>query len=322
MMTLVKTILCFLCIAYSCVSYGFEDTGGFYREEIFQANPGQTCGSLCISNPNYFEGYIYQQERNSRLFGPGSIDITKEREEEKITALNYKKLRGRDRIQGLGWGPDSKVNKFFTRQSVRWSRVARDAGFQVAENDRSLGSALWRETRKPILSNIRERLTRPYRSKKLKLGEKVQVWLLEQAVDTGASSLDLDSFGGVQGRNANVDFDISDLIVKFNPRLDPFKGKYGIRFKAQKYSRKNRPIFMGVNVNYCNSDTGFGDRLCSFEHEFSTNFSFINPSKRWSCAAYVSYQTESLDEDAYLIDGQIFDHQPWVGGVTVTYSFY
>lgn len=322
MMTLVRTILCFLCIASSFVSYAYEDTGGFYRQENFQANQGQTCGSLCISNPNYFEGYIYQQERNARLLGPGSVDITQRREQEKLNALNYKKSRGHDRIQGLGWGPDSKVNKFFTRQSVRWSRVARDAGFQVAENDRSLGSALWREVRKPVLYSLRDRLTRPYKSKKLKLSEKVQVWFLEQAVDTGASTLDLDSFGGADGPNSNVDFDISDLIVKYSPRLDPFKGRYGIRFKARKHSRKNRPVSIGLNGNYCNSEAGFGDRLCAYEYELSTNVSFVNPSKRWSCAAYVSYRTESLDEDAYLFDGQIFDHKPWLGGVTVTYSFY
>jgi hypothetical protein len=134
--------------------------------------------------------------------------------------------------------------------------------------------------------------------------------------------LNLDSFGGVQGRGSNVDFDIKNLIVKFNPRLDPFKGKYGVRFKAQRYNRKNRPVFLGLNANYCNSDTGFGSRLCTFEYELSTNVSFVNPSRRWASSAYISYQTESLDEDAYLIDGQLFDHQPWVGGITVTYSFY
>jgi len=41
---------------------------------------------------------------------------------------------------------------------------------------------------------------------------------------------------------------------------------------------------------------------------------------QWS--VFLSYQTESLDEEAYQVDGESFDHKPWVGGVQLTYAFY
>jgi len=316
-----KAILALLLAAFCHESYAYDDTGAFYRNTVAPVAPGQSCGSLCLSSPNYYEGYLYQQERNRRF-----VDVGTERsgryKKRKANALNYRQINNLDWIRGLGWGPDTNVSRFFSRQSVRWSRVARDAGFQVAERGDSLHSALWREVRKPILYNLRDRLRAPYKAKKLNLSEKIRVWLVEQAVDTGASTLDLDSSGVEQGLDANTDFGITNTLVKFNPRLDPFKGRYGIRFKAKRYMRKNRPVQLAINANYCNALAGFGNRLCAFEYELSTSFAFVNPSRKWSCSSYVSYQTEALDDEVYIVDGQFFDHKPWLAGVTFTYAFY
>lgn len=320
-MAFLRTLLFSMLMAFCLKSLAYDDTGAFYRNEAAPVAPGQTCGSLCLSSPNYFEGYLYQQERNRRFVDIGNEEV-KTVKKRKATALNYREINNLDHIRGLGWGPDTEVSKFFSRQSIRWSRVARDAGFQVAERGESLHSALWREIRKPILYNLRDKLRAPYREKKLRLSDKIQVWLVEQAVDTGASTLDLDSSGVEQGLDANTDFGISNTRLKFNPRLDPFKGRYGVRFKAKRFVKRSRPIQLAFNANYCNALAGFGDRLCAYEYEFSTSFAFVNPSRKWSCSTYVSYQTEALDDEVYVIDGQIFDHKPWLAGVTLTYAFY
>gem|GEM_PF-2055726 len=316
-----KTLLISMLFAFGMSAQAYDDTGAFYRNESANVAPIQSCGSLCLSSPSYYEGYLYQQERNGRFVDLGTKDV-KRLKKKKANALNYREINNLDWIRGLGWGPNTDVSRFFSRQTVRWSRVARDAGFQVAERGKSLHSALWREVRKPILYSIRDKLRAPYRRKKLSLNEKIQVWFVEQAVDTGASTFDLDSSGVEQGLNSNTDFGISNTLIKFNPRLDPYKGRYGIRFKAKRYVKRSRPVQLAFNANYCNALTGFGDRLCAFEYEFSTSFSFVNPTRKWSCSTYVSYQTEALDDEFYIVDGQRFDHKPWLAGVTLTYAFY
>ena len=240
-MIFLRTILFSALLALCVESYAFDDTGAFYRNEAAPVAPGQSCGSLCLSSPNYYEGYLYQQERNRRFVDIGR-DKDKVIKKRKATALNYRQINNLDMVRGLGWGPDTDVSKFFSREAVRWSRVARDAGFQVAERDKSLHSALWREIRKPVLYNLRDRLRAPYRGKKLSLSEKIQVWLVEQTVDTGASTLNLDSSGVEQGLDSNTDFGISNTRLKFNPRLDPYKGRYGIRFKAKRFVKRSRPV--------------------------------------------------------------------------------
>lgn len=320
-MAYTRKILFFILLSFALEVFSYEDTGGFYRDEVFSGSQGNTCGSLCIANPNYYEGYLFQQERNARLFSPEIIDVNKRRAE-KLNALNYKKFRSRDRIQGLGWGPDSMTSKFVMRRRVRVSRALRDMGFQVEENNRSLSKAFLREIRKPLLFGLRDRITAPYKKQKLTLGEKARLWFLEQSVDAGASSLDLDSFGGSEGQSFNTNFDIKDFIVKFSPRVDPVRGRYGIRFKARQYLRKSRPLYMAFSANYCNTSTGFGNRVCRYQHELSTSFSFINPTRRWSYSAYLSYQTDSLDPDAYIIDGIPYEHKPWITGINLTYAFY
>ena len=229
-MAYTRTVVFFILLSFTLKVFAYEDTGGFYRDEVFSGIQSSTCGSLCIANPNYYEGYLYQQERNARLFSPEIIDVNKRRNQE-LNALNYRKFKSKDRIQGLGWGPDTKVSKIVVRRQVRVARALRDMGFQVEENNKSLSSAFWREIRKPVLFGIRDRITAPYKKKKLTLGEKARVWFLEQTVDAGASSLDLDSFGGAEGQSFNTNFDIKDFIVKFYPRVDPVRGRYGLGLK-------------------------------------------------------------------------------------------
>ncbi len=318
-MAYVRCLFLFIALSFTLQAFSYEDIGGFYRDEFSPVLETATCGSLCISSPNYYEGYLYQQERNSRLFAP---EIMKLKPTEEMNASNYKKFRNWDRIQGLGWGRNSKVSKFVLRRRISMARVLRDTGYQVAEKEKSLSSAFWREMRKPILYGLRDWITAPYKKRKLTLGEKTRIWFLEQTVDAGASTLDLDSFGGARNQSFNANFNIRDLIFKFYPRLDPVKGRYGVKFKARKYLVRSRPVYFGLGLNYCNSSAGFGNKICGYEHEVSTSFSFVNPSRKWAYSMYVSYQTNSLDEDAYVVDGEPYDHKPWVSGVRVTYAFY
>ncbi|MGH1467486.1 MAG: hypothetical protein ACRBBP_01210 [Bdellovibrionales bacterium] len=316
-----RIVIFFMMLSFALRVFAYEDGGGFYRDEVYPVGESSTCGSLCISSPNYYEGYLYQQERNSRLFAP-EVMMVKTRREEDMNALNYKKFGPADLFRGLGWGPNTEVSRMVMKRRIRISRALRDMGFQVEENNKSLSSAFWREIRKPFLYGIRDRLTAPYKKKKLTLGEKTKVWFLEQTVDAGASSLDLDSFGGSDGQSFNTNFNIKNFILKFYPRVDPVKGRYGVRFKARKHISKHRPLHFGLSANYCNSSTGFGNKVCRYQHELSTSFSFINPTKRWACSAYLSYQTDSLDPDAYVVDGESYEHKPWITGVSVTYAFY
>ncbi len=317
-MAYTRTIIPLILLSFAFQTFAYEDGGGFYRDDAYSIGERSTCGSLCILSPNYYEGYLYQQERNSRLFAP-EIIITSTQQEDKINALNYK---SKDLLQGLGWGPDTNVSKLVVKRRIRIARALRDMGFQIAENNKSLKSAFWREIRKPILYSLRDRITEPYKKKKLSLNEKTKIWFLEQTVDAGASSLNLDSFGGSDGQALNTDFNIQNLIFKFYPRVDPIVGRYGMRFKVRKYVIKHRKLHFSLSANYCNSSTGFGDKICKYQHELSTSFSFISPTRKWVGLAYVSYQTSSQDENAYFVDGKSYQHTPWLTGVSATYQFY
>ncbi len=320
-MAYIRSITVFILLSFVFHIFAYEDSGGFYRDEVYPLGERSTCGGLCISSPNYYEGYLYQRERNSRLFAPEIVSIATPQEDE-VNALNYRNFKSKDLLQGLGWGPDTKVSRLVVKRRVRIARALRDIGFQVVENNKSLSSAFWREIRKPILYGLRDRITEPYKKTKLNLNQKAKIWLLEQTVDAGASSLDLDSFGGSDGKLLNTDFDIQDFILKFYPRVDPIVGRYGVRFKMRKYIIKHRALHFGLSMNYCDSSTGFGDKICKYQHELSTSFSFVSLGGKWVSSAYVSYQTSSKDEGAYIIDGEFYGHTPWFTGVSATYQFY
>lgn len=300
----------------------YDESGDFYREE----GPGflsatQSCGDFCVISPNYYEHYLIIQERNTRMFAPVTEETIKD-EASEMNAINFKRHGSRPLYRGLSISAKSPLGREIIQRRVRWSRFARNVGIQVAENEKSFRSALWREARKPFLYGLRDRITRPYKKKKLSLKQKTEIWILEQTVDAGAATLDLDSYGGGQGQYSNMDFDIRDTIVKFNPRLDPIRGRYGVRFKVRRYLKKNRPAFLNLNLNYCNSSHSWGEKTCTYQQEVSAGFSFKNPSQKWSYYFYLSYQTDSLDEDAYIVDGQPYEHKPWLSGLTVSYAFY
>lgn len=320
-MVCIRLFFLFITLSTALQVFAYEDTGGFYRNEFFPIGETSTCGSLCIASPNYYQGYLYQQERNTRFFALEIIRVQKRREEE-MNALNYKKFKSRDLVQGLGLGAGTEMSKVVVKRRIRISRALRDMGFQVEENGKSLSSAFWREIRKPVLYGVRDRVTAPYRRKNLNFTGKTKVWFLEQTVDAGASSLDLDSFSGGDGQSFNTNFDIQNFILKFYPRVNPLKGRYGIRFKARKYVRKQMPLHFTLNGNYCNSSTGVGNKICQYQHELSTSFSFVNLTRRWAYSAYVSYQTGSLDVDAYIVGGEAYEHKPWIVGVSAIYAFY
>jgi len=310
----------------SCCSIGalaFDDGGGFYRDEAGGVSAGASCGSLCISSPNYYQSYLFQKERNLRLYSAQSGESQKnDLDRNKLNALNFRSYNSSRRMSGFSWSPNSKVSRSFVKYEVQWSRVARDAGFQVAENGKSLASAFFRELRKPILFNLRDRITGPYKSKKLSLSEKTQLWIIEQAVDSGAGTLNLESYGGFEGSAFNTDFGIKRYTLRVYPRVDPLKGKYGMRLGLRRYLSRARPVDFAFNTNYCSSATGLKNDLCGYEHEISTSYSYSDLKNKWSFTVYVSYQTRSLDDDYYIIDGQLVEHVRWLSGMRMTYAFY
>lgn len=305
-------------LMWSSAAFAFEDTGAFYREETDAISINQTCGDLCVTSPGYYQSYLFFRERNTRFYAPlFKAKVKKEKTKED----HIRSYRARSHVQGLSWGREHRISNALITKPVRWSRMARDVGFRVAERGKSLRSAFWAEIKKPVLFELRDRVLAPYRGKKLSFKEKVNAWFIDQTIDSGASSLGYDGYGGAAG-TSNMDFGIKDYRLKYSPRLDPIKGRYGFRLKYKRYVKRTRPLYMVLGFNYCKSAAGIGNRICLYRHEVSGSIATANMTKRTNVSLYVSYQTDSPDEGAYEIDGEAYEHKRWVSGMRFTYAFY
>lgn len=295
-------------------SSGFEPVDGeLYRDDSPIQGQFSGCGQFCQASPEYYQSYVRQRDIQARNFKPANYSQDSE----------YVSQRGEvgegDMMQALNWTPFSRVGNIIARKSLRWSRAALRMGIEIQERDKSFGSAFLREIRRPVLYEIRDALTGKYKKKKTTFEEKLKSWVLEQTIDTGASSIGLESYDATDTGINRADFDIKGYKLKYYPRVDPSRGRYGVRLKMKKYWKKRRPFNIRASYNYCESAWGFGGRTCGYLHELNAGFSVGGRSSRLTYGAYVSYQTKSLDEEAYIVDGEAFDHKPWVGGIEVTY---
>ncbi len=299
---------------FSLNSGAFEVTDGeLYRDDSPIQGQFSGCGQFCQASPVYYQNYIRQRDIQTRNFKP----VTYNHDQDYISGRGT--VGDSDMMQALNWTPFTRVGRVIARKSLRWSRAALRMGIDIQENDESFGSALLREIRRPVLYEIRDALTKKYKRRKPGFEEKLKSWILEQTIDSGASSIGLESYDATDTGINRADFDIKGHKIKYYPRVDPGKGRYGVRLKMKKYWRRTRPFNFRAAYNYCNAEWGFSGRTCGYLHELNVGFSVGGRSSRLSYGMFVSYQTESLDEEAYIVDGVTFDHKPWVGGVEVTY---
>lgn len=303
---------CVFCCLFTLFAWGYEDLGGeLYIEDQEDLSRFSGCGQFCQVSPDYFQSYLTNREQSFRIYAPFQAGTLYEgKDSEEISSQDY--------YPSFDWKPVRQLRRALVRRQLRWSRAALNVGISVQEEDRSVGSAIWREVRKPILYEIRDYLRRPFRKSKPSFEERVTSWALEQSLDVGASTVGLESHEGATNLST-YDFGIKGYRLRFYPRLDPYKGRYGVRLKFRKYAKKNRPIRTRLAFNYCNSEWGIGDRTCRYLHEITASLVLINPTARISCRTYISYQTASLDPDAYVFEGEEFDFKPWLGGISLTY---
>ena len=300
------------------ISFGaqaIESDATFYRDfpESSQSL-SKTCGSLCVLDQNYIDRIRFEQTLAQRGRFYSAIIRT--------TSLKYVQTYNFDVGMSLSFNAKSSVTQAVLERQIRWSRMARDMGIGITEQGRSLTSVVWREIRRPILHEIRDWVLLPYRGRKLTRKRKVKAWLIEQSVDSGAGVLELETMLEGGFAPTNMDFGISDYTLKYRPRVDPLRGRYGFKVRYKKHLIVSRPFFTDLSFHYCNSDMGFGQGRCGYLHELSGRLSMMTMTRHLRWSVFVSYQTESLDEELYQRQGKVFDHKPWVGGLQLTYVLY
>jgi len=206
-----------------------ESNGATYRDFSADAQAlSSSCGSLCILDQNYVDRIRLEQRLSQR--GHYSSAISRPSLVQRHYGSNQKTPR-----MSLSFRSGSVVSQAVVERQIRWSIMARDVGIGVAEEGRSLTSSIWREVRRPLLHELRHWVLEPYRGKKLSTEEKIQAWLIEQSVDSSAGALNLEAttVGGFSP--TNMDFGISDYTLKYRPRVDPLRGRYGLRVRYKKY---------------------------------------------------------------------------------------
>lgn len=275
-----------------------------------------SCGDFCKVNQNYYDQYQFSQNRAQRGFDPVAVTKPHAASHRQHDLVN----RG---FMSLSFDSESALSRSVVEREIRWSLMARDVGIQVSEFDTKLSSAVWREIRRPLLFELRDRLLSPYRGKKLAIKEKLQAWFLEQTVESGAGTIGLNASQSDGMEQSNLDFGVSDYRIKFRPKIDPLKGRYGIRLKYRKHLDNSRPLIGQLSAYYCNSSTGLREKsVCGYHHELSGRVSMSSLSRKFWYSMFISYQTQSLNEDAYVRNGEEYDYKPWLAGIQMTYAFY
>lgn len=297
-------------------SQALESNSSLYQSDRPSVYSTSSCGDFCKTNQNYYDQFQFSQVRAQRGFDP--VAVTKP-----FSQANRNRQSFNQSFMVLSFDSESALSRFVIERQIRWSMMARDIGIQVSEFDTTLSSAIWREIRRPLLFELRDRLLSPYRGKKLAIKEKLQAWLLEQTVESGAGTLGLNASQSDGVEPNSLDFGVSDYRLKFRPKIDPLKGRYGIRLKYKKHLDSSRPLVAQLSAYYCNSSTGFRkESVCGYHHELSGRVSMSSLSRKFWYSMFVSYQTESLNDRAYINNGQAYDYKPWLAGVQMTYAFY
>lgn len=198
-------------------------------------------------------------------------------------------------------------------QNRRYTASAFRIGVGIQDQDRSFHSAFWSEIRKPLLYDLRNRIITPLRQNYK--NRKLSVWAIEQTLDIGASAIGLDSYG----YTSDV-FDSDEIIdrkssvnTKFRPKIDPYKGRYGVQLQSKFYQGDRDPFYFEVSYFYCNNNWGVGDRICSYLHQIQTAYGYRFRANKTDISVQLSvyWEVESLDPEAYIVNEEPYDFKPW-----------
>lgn len=291
-------LLCFLSLVFLVLptrswAYNTLDQG-YVSDRLVILN----CGSACIGAPeiqNFIDSgieiekrglFVYQGEEDpDRILAPWSTSRTK-----------WLRRLGRN----------------MARQNTRYISSAFRIGVGIQDQNRSTASAIFREIRKPILYDLRNKIVYNYKQRRK---NKVGAWALEQSIDIGASAFGLESYGYISDvlDSDDVIDRRSSVVTKFKPRLDPYKGRYGAALQSKFYQGARDPFYFEISYFYCNNNWGLGDRTCSYLHQVQTNYGyrFRANQRNISFQLSVYWEAKSLDPEAYFIGGQPFDFKPW-----------
>lgn len=210
-----------------------------------------------------------------------------------------------------------KLGRSIHRENTRYIAAAFSIGVGIQDQERSATSSIWREIRKPLLYDLRNRIVNNYKERQK---NKVKAWALEQTLDIGASAIGLDSYGYVSDVLDSDDLvdRRSSVITKFKPRLDPYKGRYGAALQSKFFQGARDPFYFEVSYFYCNTEWGVGDRTCGFLHQARTTYGYRYRANQRNISFQLSVQWEarSLNADAYSFrtengGREFFDFKPW-----------
>lgn len=254
------------------------------------------CGRACIGSPE-IQAYLYTDYQIQQR----GIYIEQEGADLKRTYPPWASSRTK-------WL--RKFGRSLYRQRDAYSVSAFRIGILIQDHDKSGASAVWREVRKPLLYSVRNKLTDALKERKGNLS----AWALEQGLDIGASMAGLDSNGrAAEVLDSDEITDKSPYKTSFSPKLDPWKGRYGFRMKAQIFRGLRDPHVLQFSYYYCESGWGLGDRVCAYLHQYQVawGYRYRAAGKDLSVHLSVYYESESLNPDAYIIDGDPYEFKPW-----------
>lgn len=254
------------------------------------------CGRACIGSPE-IQAYLYTdyqiQQRGIYIEQDGA-DLL--RAQIPWSTSRYKHLR--------------KLGRSLYRNNSAYSVAAFRIGILIQEEDKSAHSAIWREIRKPLLYSLRNQITSSLKKRKGNLS----AWALEQGLDIGASMAGLDSNGrALEVIDSDEITDKSPFKTSFSPKLDPWKGRYGFRAKAQIFRGLRDPHVLQFSYYYCESGWGLGDRVCAYLHQYQVGWGYRYRITGRDVSFHISvyYESKSLNPDAYIIDGEPYEFKPW-----------
>lgn len=269
------------------------------------------CGNFCTNNRIYYEQFVFEQTYGNRMYRPSQDEELLPRLLKDKQNGQYQKLRFSQQELYQDYSQPFFSLDLTTNQ--RYSRIARDIGIKVSERGRSFGSAAWSEIRRPLLFEIKNSLLSTKSRRSLSLSRKVELWLISETIDSGARSLGLEENSGLPYQN-RLDFKLSSYKLKFYPRVDILKGRYGVRLKFKKYLQGRRPLFTTLALMYCNVKTGFAARSCSYGHQISGSLSSRSLSRRLIYRAFASFRRNSR------LPNGIVAHD-WLAGLNFIYKF-
>jgi len=309
-------LICLLGIfSISFGAFAFEQSGALYRDfSEPRLDSSEACGSLCMQDYSYISRYQMENDFSQRGYYQAPITQFQNHVSKDLLVVKPN--------MSLSFKADSRLSRSVIESRIRWANMARKIGIGVSEHGRSLQSSVWRQVRRPLLHEVRRRVLKPYRGKKLSTEEKIEAWIIEQSVESSVGAFELDATSESVIDSESLDFGILDYSLKYRPKVDPLKGRYGLRLRYKKHLSTRRPFYANFSYYYCNSSWAVQKGRCGYQHELSGSVSTMTMRKRMRVSLFISYQAESLDESVYQNDGVAFDHKPWLGGVQLTYAFF